>query len=52
MARGYDGFVAFTAKSKLVNHYIEMLGAKPLYGDTLSIDTLAAKILIERYYNE
>lgn len=30
---GFEGFVAFTAKSKLVQHYMDTLGAQVIYGN-------------------
>jgi hypothetical protein len=48
---GFDGFVAFTAKTKLVNHYIETLGARVIYGHSrMGIFTASAKFLVNSYY--
>jgi hypothetical protein len=48
---GFDGFVAFTAKTKLINHYIEKLGAQLLYGhNRMGIFTEEAKNLVNSYY--
>lgn len=48
---GYDGFVAFTAKSDLVDHYIESLGAEVIYSnDRMAITTDSAKNLVNSYY--
>lgn len=46
---GCDGFVAFTAKTNLIEHYKESLGAKVLNGQRMYIDESAAKVLIEKY---
>ena len=46
---GCDGFVAFTAKNKLIGHYQETLGAKVLSGQRMFIDESAAQRLIDKY---
>jgi hypothetical protein len=48
--KGFDGYVLFAAKSKLIEHYEKMLGAKRLYGTRLFIDTPAALRLVRRYF--
>jgi hypothetical protein len=47
---GFEGFVSFTAKTKLVNHYEETLGAYHFGGQKMIIPTHAAKILVEKYF--
>lgn len=47
---GYDGFVAFTAKTQLITHYEKTLGAYHFGGHKMIIPTEAAKKLIERYF--
>lgn len=47
--RGYDGFVAFTAKTALVEHYVKMLGAHVIHGTLMHLDSAAARILVEQY---
>jgi hypothetical protein len=50
---GFDGYVAFTAKTNLVPHYIEALGAQVIYSQNrMGIFTLAAKNLVNSYYND
>ncbi len=49
-AKGYGGFVVFDSKTKLVDHYINSLGAKQLAGTRLFLDTVVAKMLINRYF--
>lgn len=49
MDAGCDGFVAFTAKNNLIEHYKETLGAKVISGQRMYIDDNAAKVLIEKY---
>lgn len=48
--RGGEGFVAFESKTKLINHYVKTLGAFHFGGHLMVIDTLAAKILVDRYF--
>jgi hypothetical protein len=45
---GFDGFVAFTAKTSLVDHYVKILGAQVIY--RMAIFTSSAKNLINSYY--
>jgi hypothetical protein len=49
---GYDGFVFFQAKTNLIEHYQNELGAILINPREriMAIDENAAKILIERYY--
>lgn len=48
---GFDGFVAFTAKTKLVPHYIETLGARILMGNNrMGLFTAEAEKLVNSYY--
>lgn len=49
--KGFDGYVVFTAKSKLIKHYEESLGANHLKNQRMIIDTKASKILVEKYFN-
>jgi len=43
---GFDGYVAFTSKTKLVEHYINTLGAQLIYGrERMGIFTKAAENL-------
>jgi len=48
--RGYDGFVAFHAKSNLISHYEKTLGAEHFKGLLMIINTEAAKKLVEKYF--
>ncbi len=48
--KGFDGFVAFTAKAKLINHYEKTLGAFHFKNQRMIIDTRASKKLVEKYY--
>ena len=47
---GFDGFVAFTAKTKLIEHYENLLGAFHIGGHRMIIETHAAKNLVEKYF--
>lgn len=49
MNNNCEGYVAFTAKTNLINHYTEVLGAKLIRGQRMYIDECAAKTLIEKY---
>ena len=44
-----DGYVAFTAKTDLIQHYTEALGTKVIKGQRMYIDEFAARTLIKRY---
>ena len=43
-----DGYVDFTAKNKLIEHYKEVLGAQVLNGQRMYIDEVTAHELIGR----
>jgi hypothetical protein len=47
---GYEGFVAFDAKSALIEHYQKTLGATHFRGLKMFIETDAAKKLVNRYF--
>jgi hypothetical protein len=46
----FDGFVGFTAKTKLLDHYQKTLGAYTLGGHRMIIPTQSAQILIDKYF--
>ncbi|GAB4047273.1 hypothetical protein [Spirosoma litoris] len=48
--QGFDGFVAFTAKTKLIEHYEKTLGAYTLGGHRMIIPTQSAQILVDKYF--
>lgn len=50
--RGSQGFVAFHAKTNLIEHYIKSLGAKHIGGSLMIIDTIASLKLIQKYFKE
>ena len=48
--KGFDGFVAFTAKTQLIKHYEKTLGAFLFKNQRMIIDTRASKRLVEKYF--
>lgn len=48
--KGFDGFVSFTAKSNLIEHYAETLGAIHFKNQRMIIDTKAAMFLVSKYF--
>lgn len=48
--RGFDGFVAFDAKTKLIHHYEKTLRAYRLSGQRMIIPTHAGQTLIDKYF--
>lgn len=48
--KGFDGFVGFTAKTKLIEHYEKTLGAYSFGGQRMILETKASKILVEKYF--
>jgi hypothetical protein len=49
---GFSGFVSFTAKTTLIDHYTKTLGAVSLGGQRMAIEEKAALELVKRYFNE
>lgn len=49
---GFEGIIAFTSKTKLINHYQEKLGAVTIGSHLMTIETNAAKKLVNRYFGE
>ena len=49
---GNEGYVQFTAKTDLIEHYKKMLNAKCIDWHTLYIDTYGAIELINKYFKE
>jgi hypothetical protein len=50
--RGTEGYVSFRSKTKLIDHYIETLGAVHFGGHLMVINTDAALKLIEKYFEK
>jgi len=48
--KGFEGYVAFTAKTRLINHYEKTLGAHHFKNQRMIIETQAARILVEKYF--
>ncbi|MDR0864829.1 MAG: hypothetical protein LBO74_07850 [Candidatus Symbiothrix sp.] len=48
--QGFEGFIAFTAKTALIEHYIKTLGAYRFGGQRMIIPTHASRILVEKYF--
>ena len=49
---GFDGYVGFTAKTILIDHYVKTLGAIPIGGQRMAIWEKQASELIKRYFND
>jgi hypothetical protein len=49
---GFDGFVAFTAKTALIDHYVKTLGAVQIGGQRMAIEEKQASELVKRYFND
>lgn len=47
---GFEGFVTFTAKTKLIDHYKSALGANHIGGHRMIIETHIAKFLVQKYF--
>jgi hypothetical protein len=50
--KGYEGGVAFFAKTRLIKHYEDTLGAERLGGLRMAIDTDAATKLVNQYFKQ
>ncbi len=50
--QGYEGFVAFDAKTALIPHYEKSLGATWFRGNRMFIETQAASLLIAQYFDK
>ena len=48
--QGLDGFVSFTAKTKLIEHYERSLGAYHFGNHLMIIHSKTAQQLIEKYF--
>ena len=47
---GFEGFVGFRAKTRLIQHYIDTLGAELIFKDRMSISGESAKNLVNSYF--
>lgn len=50
--KGYKGVVSFIAKTQLVNHYKETLGAKHFGSNRMFIDTREAQTISSKYFKD
>ncbi|MCD9853134.1 hypothetical protein LUD75_00330 [Epilithonimonas sp. JDS] len=50
--KGFDGYVAFIAKTKLIKHYEQTLGAYHFKDQKMFIETDPAKRLVEKYFKD
>ncbi len=48
--KGYEGFIAFTAKTNLIEHYEKTLGAFHFKNGRMIIPTESARKLVEMYF--
>lgn len=48
--KGFDGFVSFHSKTKLIDHYEKTLGAYHFGGHLMIINTNSAKHLVDKYF--
>jgi hypothetical protein len=48
--KGFGGYIAFDAKTQLIEHYQKTLGAKLIRGQRMFIETNEALILVKRYF--
>lgn len=47
---GFDGYLSFTAKTKLIEHYTKTLNAYHFGGHLMIINSIAANKLIDQYF--
>ena len=47
---GFEGYVSFTAKTQLIEHYRKSLNAINFGGQLMIINTLSANTLIDKYF--
>jgi hypothetical protein len=50
--KGYDGFIAFDAKTALIKHYEETIYATHFKGTRMFIDTMSAMKLVNQYFQK
>ncbi|PIQ20669.1 MAG: hypothetical protein COW65_13690 [Cytophagales bacterium CG18_big_fil_WC_8_21_14_2_50_42_9] len=50
--KNYDGIVAFVAKTQLIEHYKQTLGAKTFAGNRMFIDTKESLSLVKQYFKD
>ncbi len=47
---GFEGYVSFIAKTSLIQHYIDTLGATLIFKNRMNISSYSAKKLVNSYY--
>lgn len=47
---GYQGFISFESKTKLISHYEKSLGAYILYGNVMALNRHASMRLVNQYF--
>ena len=50
--KGFEGYLAFVAKTKLIKHYEDKLGAYHLKNQRMIIETEPARLLVEKYFKD
>jgi hypothetical protein len=50
--KGFEGYLAFVAKTKLIKHYEDTLGAYHFKNQRMIIETEPAKQLVEKYFKD
>ena len=50
--RGFEGYLSFLSKTKLINHYEKTLGATHVGDNLMIINTVAALKLTNKYFNK
>lgn len=50
--KGFDGYLAFVAKTRLIKHYEQTLGAYHFKNQRMIIETEAAKVLVGKYFKD
>lgn len=50
--RGFNGYVSFTSKTQLIDHYQKTLGAINVGGHLMVINTESALKLINKYFKK
>lgn len=48
--KGFEGYLTFTAKTNLIDHYEKTLGAYHFKNQRMIIETKPAKILVDKYF--
>ena len=50
--KGFDGYLAFVAKTNLIKHYEKTLGAYHFKNQRMIIETEPARLLVEKYFKD